>query len=64
MITHLTNRRTGDRFTVELEIGPTWWLKDDRSGHIQVVQRADYSPAVWQMAGKDLPVEARGFTIV
>lgn len=62
MITQLTHRRTGDQFTVELEIGPTWWLRDERSGHIQVVQRADYSPTTWHMAGKDLPVEAQGFT--
>jgi len=61
MIQHLTHRRTGEHLTVELEIGPTWWVKD-HAGHVRKAMRADFSPAAWHLTGTDLPVEAQGFT--
>lgn len=60
MIPEVINRHTGDRMTVELEIGALLWLRASSGDLVPGVKRDDL-PWPWEYVGAEIASDALGF---
>lgn len=50
MISGLRHIKTGEELTVELEVGATWWLRNER-GEIETASKAHFAAEAWEFRG-------------
>jgi len=52
MIYAIENRITGETLAIELEIGPSWWVRD-RNGLVIEAARDQFPPERWRYVAEE-----------